>query len=286
MDLKGMTMRLSGRGIKIALAVAIAALANGVANAQTFATFTQINPNLNPVRFINDGVNSRFGTYTAGGVLSSVPATFNYTIPNPLGEGLVPDGGAITATMQISSAVNGIGAVAFGSVFQNLQAIDITFTLNDAADYPGNVGDVLLRVTGFLSLAPIEPDGPVDDGTLGTTGLFSGQVGANAASITSSESVGGPNYVGYASDIVDFNQVYNSRNFSLSITDLVPTNPPANGLRLGQAGEDPNYVRNFQASMTGLFASDPQPLVPEPASLAFVLPTVAFAGWRLRKRLK
>ena len=295
MDLKGMTMRVSGRGIKVVLAVAVAALANGVASAQTFATFGQIDPNLNPVRFVNDGVNSRFGTYDALGNLSSVPVTFFYTIPSFIGEGSLPDAGAITATMTISSIARGTGAAFGESVFQNLRAIDITFRLNDPEYGPGLQNKILLRVTGALSLPPINgpASAPVRNGSLGTTGLFSGQEGANAAGITASESLGGPNYVGYASELLNFNQNYNSRNFSLSITDILPTvgpndpnaDPPTNGLRLGISGfEDPNYVRSFQASMTGLFASDPQPLVPEPASIAFLLPVAACIGWGVRKR--
>lgn len=295
MALKGKTMRMVGRGIKLAFAVMVATLASGVAHAEKFATFTQIEPNNNPIRFLNTGSTSVFGTYNTSGTLISVPVNFFYTgltFGNPIGEGSVNDGGQIQALMTISSKVSSTGSVFNATVFQPLQEIEIVFRVNDTEYASGLQNGVLLKITKTLSLPPINGTGdPQTDGSLGTTGTLSGAVAGASASLSPSESEGGPNYIGYESDFLNFNEQFSSRGFGLTISDIVPTvgptNAPSNnGLRLGRSGsESTSYMRSFIASVEGGFSSDPLPLmVPEPTSLAFLLPVALGIGCVIRKR--
>jgi hypothetical protein len=297
MALKGKTMRMSGYATKVAVLLAMATLSCGVANAQLpFASFSQANTNTTPFRFINDGTaNSKYGLYDAGGVANSILVNFAYQTANALGTAV---GEVVTARMTMTSLVNGTASTFAGFNFQDLRNIQIDFVLEDADFALGLQGTNLLSVTSTLSLDPIngtigEGNGNNNtNGSFGTTATMSGLNGGSTASLQATESASGQNYVGYTSAYLDFSKEFVNRNFSLAISSIQnPAFPaPNGGYRRGSAAPgNPNsseYIRTFQATMSGDFASDPQPFVPEPASIAFFLPAIVAAGWGIRKRMR
>lgn len=223
------------------------------AQAVTFASFDAAD-----FRFVNQGVNSHFGTYDALGSSMSIPLSFRYLVPNAYGAENSP----IAAHLTLTSNVNGTAVPTFGFNFQNMQDITWTFT----ADTPINGKSTLLYGSGFL-----HGPGPKCTGT-----LF-GQAKGTTANFTQDTSVEGQD-VKFASDFLDFlSQPQTQEAASTSYTSLTPSLLIANN----------HYLGGFTGTGTGTFASVPGPKspVPEPGSVVLLCGTgIGGVLLRLRRR--
>ncbi|HMP04352.1 MAG TPA: PEP-CTERM sorting domain-containing protein [Gemmatales bacterium] len=236
---------------KLALGLLATLLAASPSFAQvaTFANVFQQDITATPFTFTNNLPGTSNAVFSV-----NVPIFFN------------PSDAYRTNAQIIAPSFPGAGLIA-----GNLN-ISISTTTN--ANVSGGVVDQFVgNPTGTLV---ITSSAPIDGRTILLqavfNGVISGQVGNNAAGLTSSTP---GNITSFTSEFVAFNTDFNQA-FSLSFTNLSPG--------LGTlSGSGFTFMSSWTASGTGLFSAAMQP-IPEPATVALLGVSLSGAWIFLRRR--
>ncbi|WP_395088069.1 hypothetical protein [Armatimonas sp.] len=220
---------------------AVMALLTTAAQAQltTFANFTQAG-GTRPYTFTNAGSLSTFNLTAPQAI------NFYYQVNNEYnGIGFAT---VIPATMTLTSSVGAPGEdLGGGTLRQSMTNITMVFTANT----PVNGKSELLRMVA---------NSGGNAGRLG--GRLSGDDGSTNPSLSGSQNGVLGDLVTMSSDFVHFDNT-TRRDYSLTFSAATPD--------FSRNGN--SYINSFTADGTGTFASNPAPfaLIPEPASLVFVL---------------